>query len=245
MKHDKDTIKKHFENIIEEKKKDNEARKARKDGKQNYLELIKKTLLNKAAPQLLPKVLLSKPKDEPGGFGPSTIPGVTGPISPEAREFARRKAAGEPVRKPKIRAFIEYERPAQSFFTHYIAHPCPYCMPGQLGCPIHGENDNEMVVIAQPEIMRIKKMLMSGNERDKASALRTLYFYAQADPKTRKFIEETFPGMDIEGIIHGQNYLDFAMQLSQLMSAYKKPPGGSKEGSPPSAKGTQSPAKTF
>lgn len=216
LKNDREAMKKQFDNLIDEKKKDNEARKARKTDKQKYMELIKKTMLHKVAPELAPAPLLER--DRPM----QTEEPITECSGKQVN--TRQKRPDEPMKKPKIKAFVEFEKQKSAYYTHYIAHPCPYCMPSYYGCPIHGTSHAEHQRLSETELETTRKLLQSPNEGDKEKGLRTLFFHAQDDPKSKQFIEEKYPGMDVEGIIKGQNYMEFATQLSQLMSTFQKAP---------------------
>lgn len=178
-----------------------EARRARKGDKKQYLELLKKSLLNKVAPDALPTVILD-----------------TEGLNME--RSGRRPA--QAIQKPKIKAFVEFEKQRTAYYTHYIAHPCPYCMPTHYGCPIHGGHHAVPGKLTEQELNSARIMLQSDNPDEQAKGLRTLFFHAQADERCKQFIEEKYPGMDVEGIIKGQDFIEFAMQLTHLLSGYQK-----------------------
>ena len=195
-----ENLKRQLEALLEEKRLENERRRNRKGDKQKYLDLIKKSLLNKAAPEALPQVLLDA----------------------EALNAERATRRAQPLQKPKIKAFVEFEKQRTAYYTHYIAHPCPYCMPTHYGCPIHGGHHAVPGKLTEQELNTARVMLQSDNPDEQAKGLRTLFFHAQADDRAKQFIEEKYPGMDVEGIIKGQDFIEFAMQLTHLLSGYQK-----------------------
>jgi cell division protein FtsB len=193
-------LKRQIEALLEEKKREMEARRARKGDKKQYLELLKKSLLNKVAPDALPTVLLETELN--------------------VERCGRRPA--QAIQKPKLKAFVEFEKQRTAYYTHYIAHPCPYCMPTHYGCPIHGGHHAVPGKLTEQELNTARVMLQSDNTDEQAKGLRTLFFHAQADDRCKQFIEEKYPGMDVEGIIKGQDFIEFAMQLTHLLSGYQK-----------------------
>lgn len=197
-----ETLRKQFELLLEEKKRDNEDRKNRKSEKQKYIELLKKSMMHKMMPDQVPQPLLSE--EEP------------------VQMFAGRKGKVEAVQKPKIKAFVEFEKQKTAYYTHYIAHPCPYCMPTHGGCPMHGGHHPVVSQLSDAELNSAKLMLQSGNAEEQARGLKTLFIHGQADPRAKQFIDEKYPGMDVESIIRGQDYNEFAMQLGGLLSTYQK-----------------------
>ena len=202
MRFEIEGLRKQFDVLIEDKKRDNEERKKRKTDKQKYLEIAKRVLANKAEPEV--STLLEEQ-----------------PIMEHGAKPKRGGDSIEPIQRPKIKAFVEFEKSRKPYYTHYIAHPCPYCMPPQ-DCPLHGPHTTVAPGRLTPqELDDVRNMLQGDDLATKAKAFRALYIHAQSFDMPRQFIEQRFPGQDCEAIISLGDVADLGMELANVMESVK------------------------
>jgi len=204
-------LEKRLTDLVERRNVDNLKRRERKDEKAKYMELIKKLMINKADPNALHEVRLTAEDDEP-----------------QMERSGKRRGdedKPEPKKKPKLKAFVEFEKQKKAYYTHYIAHPCPYCGPQGMGH--HGEHPAYFTRPTETEIVDAKNELQSENQEEKEKAFRVIFAHTQENPSAKQLLDAKYPNMDVDAIIKEDDYVELGAQLAEVLLAdATQPPRG-------------------
>lgn len=124
----------------------------------------------------------------------------------------------KPMEKPRLKAFVHMPREREPVYTHYIAHPCPYCMPYQYGCPLHKGYHKPAPKLTAAEFDALKKQIESTDVTENQKALHTILFHGQADPKARALILEKYQKLSVDEILKTENYKAVALELADMLA---------------------------
>lgn len=183
-------LKKQLDDLLAERARKKEERKQRKADRQKYIETVKQSMTN-----------------------------LTPADNPDNPVMMHSKKPGETLlKKPVIKAFIEYESGMGGGNVHYITHPCPRCMPEfPVQCPMH----NVGFTAGHYDIEDAKSHIRAKDENERIRALESVLAYAETDPKFKSVLEGKYDHMGVITILKDKDWENFV--ASELNKVEKKP----------------------
>eukprot|EP00826_Nyctotherus_ovalis_P025996 TRINITY_DN2024_c0_g1_i5.p1 TRINITY_DN2024_c0_g1~~TRINITY_DN2024_c0_g1_i5.p1 ORF type:complete len:485 (+),score=226.43 TRINITY_DN2024_c0_g1_i5:537-1991(+) len=136
----------------------------------------------------------------------SAMTNLTPEANPDNPVVMYSRKPGETVlKKPIIKAFIEYEA-GMGGNVHYITHPCPRCMPEfPVQCPMHNMGMSTVTY----SIDEAKTHLRSKDEKERIRALESIIVYSETDPKFKELIESKYGNAGVISILQDKNWENF------------------------------------